>query len=284
MQEKQHSLLSPSSYERWGKCTASVKFIESLGIENNSNIYSEEGTLAHAIASYILIEKHVIGKAVSSDDLVGKTLLEFKALCKEELNLIFFSDDYVITLEMIDFVDEYISYVESFKEPNSSIFIETRVDFSKLLDVKNDNGEAEGFGTLDAAIIRTISESNIEFTELHLFDLKYGKGVIVSADKNSQMMLYALGLLLDLNVYKTGVDRIFLHIVQPRVFNFSTYALGIEELFNFAEEAKLAAREVFSDNPKFRPGKKQCRWCPGKEVCTNKDNPAFTDFFDDLDD
>ena len=45
----------------------------------------------------------------------------------------------------------------------------------------------EGFGTGDCVIVADKA--------LHIIDFKYGQGVLVSAENNPQMMLYALGAL-----------------------------------------------------------------------------------------
>ena len=59
------------------------------------------------------------------------------------------------------------------------LLIEQRLDFSCWVP--------EGFGTGDALIVADDT--------LHIIDLKYGKGILVEADHNPQMMLYALGAL-----------------------------------------------------------------------------------------
>lgn len=49
-----HAKLSPSSAHRWVPCTASVGYIEELGLTSTSSIYADEGTDAHALAVPLL--------------------------------------------------------------------------------------------------------------------------------------------------------------------------------------------------------------------------------------
>ena len=55
---------------------------------------------------------------------------------------------------------------------------------------------------------------------LTVIDFKYGKGVAVSADHNSQMMLYALGAL-ELFDALYDIAEIRMVIFQPRIQNLS---------------------------------------------------------------
>ena len=57
--------------------------------------------------------------------------------------------------------------------------------------------------------------------ELHIIDFKYGQGVLVEAEENPQMMLYALGALrLFDSLY--DITEVSMSIYQPRRENVST--------------------------------------------------------------
>lgn len=63
--------------------------------------------------------------------------------------------------------------------PTLLVLIEQRLDFSCYVP--------DGFGTGDCLIVAD--------KLLHIIDFKYGQGVLVDAEENPQMMLYALGAL-----------------------------------------------------------------------------------------
>lgn len=119
--------------------------------------------------------------------------------------------------EMTDLYVEYcLQLIEKSKETCSDlqILIEQKLDFSDYVP--------EGFGTGDLVVVGTGT--------LHVVDLKYGRGVVVSAEKNPQMMLYALGAL-SLFDMLYDIEKVSMAIVQPRVDNFYTYEISVEELF-----------------------------------------------------
>ena len=140
--------------------------------------------------------------------------------------------------------------------------IEQRVDFSEVIGVEN------SFGTADAIII--------DGDELQVHDLKYGKGVAVSAENNEQLQLYALGALEQFSMlYDFKTVRIFIH--QPRLNSVSEWAVCVDELQGFGELAREAADEVVITTniancdgveslppSSFNPGEKQCRFCKAR--------------------
>ena len=66
---------------------------------------------------------------------------------------------------------------------------------------------------------------------LQIIDYKHGPGVLVSAEKNPQMMCYALGVLeLFDGIY--DINSIQMIIFQPRRENVSTYNISKEELLS----------------------------------------------------
>ena len=81
--------------------------------------------------------------------------------------------------------DTYLYYVSEKIEtirkssPDAAVLVEQRLDFSNYVK--------DGFGTGDLVIVA----DNV----IQVIDFKYGKGVAVSAERNPQMMLYALGAL-----------------------------------------------------------------------------------------
>ena len=150
-----HAILSASSSKRWLNCTPSARLEQNF--PNESSVYAEEGTAAHALGEYKL-RKYL-------HERVRRPTSEFDT---DEMDA------------NTDIYAEYIiSTVERIKEtcPHPLVMVEERLDYSYLVP--------QGFGTGDCVIIADGT--------LYVMDYKNGKGVFVSCDHNPQMMLYALG-------------------------------------------------------------------------------------------
>lgn len=110
-------------------------------------------------------------------------------------------------------------------------------------------------GTLDAAVIR-------EFDSITIFDFKYGKGQIVSAVDNVQMLLYMLGLLRD-----HDVPKLKLVIIQPRTDNqVSTWEVESSYMETFKAEVERRIALTKETNALVAAGS-WCKWCWAKVVC-----------------
>lgn len=197
---------------------------------NETSTYAEEGTAAHDLA------EHKLKKAL-------------KMRSKKPTST-YHSD------EMDEMTDLYVEYclqlIEKSKETCSDlqILIEQKLDFSDYVP--------EGYGTGDLVVVGNGT--------LHVVDLKYGRGVVVSAEKNPQMMLYALGAL-SLFDMLYDIEKVSMAIVQPRVDNFSTYEISVEELFKWAEEElKPKALLASTGGGEFCAGD-HCRFCRAKNQC-----------------
>ena len=104
----------------------------------------------------------------------------------------------------------------------------------------------DGFGTGDFLLVAD--------GELHIVDLKYGKGVAVYADHNPQMMLYALGAL---NLFDCLYDikNITMTFHQPRLESVSSWSITVGELTKWAaEELKLNADFAVKGEGEFHAG------------------------------
>jgi len=201
-----HALLNASSAHRWLTCPPLPR-LENF-FEKEVSEVANEGTDAHRLSEYKL--RKVLGEKVRKPKL--------KYFDKDMDN---YTDDYV------NYIIETIENIKkSTKDP--IVLIEQRLDFSNYVP--------DGFGTGDCIIIAD--------KILHIIDLKYGRGVEVSAEENPQMMLYALGAL---NIYDAlyDIDEVVMTIFQPRKYNISSSEKSVEELRNWAdtilkEKAELA--------------------------------------------
>jgi len=211
-----HARLSASSSAKWLNCPGSIKAEEPY--PNTSGAAAEEGTRAHELAEELL--KH------------GRCSGEY-------------------TKEMLEYVTQYVSYVNELIGEDDYSFIEQKVEYSTYAK--------DGFGTADAVILEGATDI------LHIVDLKYGFNRVSAVD-NTQLMLYALGFLSDYPLL--CVSKIVLHIFQPRIYNISVHAFSVDELEEFGEHVRERAALTLQDSPERIAGKKQCQWCRAKHECT----------------
>ncbi len=242
---KKHAKLSASGSSKWLNCAGSVE-AESK-IPNKQSVYAEEGTLAHELAD-ICLKNYINSCALNNDyksplDRIGETIK-----CESDKKVI----STVVTDEMAKFVQEYIDYVLAHETKNSQLYTEDRVDFSNIVP--------DGFGTMDAAIL------DYDTGICHIFDLKYGQGVPVDAVENTQAQLYALGFYNELKCLDV-IKSFKIHIVQPRIFNYSSWEITLDDLVKFGEYASKKANEALAPNAPRTPGEKQCKWCNARHHC-----------------
>ncbi|MDP4174180.1 MAG: DUF2800 domain-containing protein [Bacteroidota bacterium] len=233
-----HAILSASSASRWLTCPPSARLEQNY--ENKSSEFAAEGTLAHELGELKL--KLALGEITTR-----KFNSEFKKIESQEL----------FTKDMPDYVDIYadtcmekISEAKA-KTPDALFKIEQRLDFSQWVP--------EGFGTGDFVII---ADGTME-----IVDLKYGKGVPVSAIGNKQMRLYALGAITEFE-FLYDIENVKMTIVQPRLPDgISTDEMSVEELLKWAEEfVKPRAELAFKGEGEFCAGD-HCGFCRAKAVC-----------------
>lgn len=149
--------------------------------------------------------------------------------------------------EMIHYIQTYVDYVKGFGGIQE---YEQRVSYEDYVK--------EGFGTADVIIV--------DGDTLRLIDLKYGKGVKVDAEENTQGMLYALGALAEREAFQQ-FDSITICIHQPRLDHISEWELSVADLKKFGRRAKKAAKLCLTDNAARVAGEKQCQWCKAKATC-----------------
>ena len=223
---KKHALLGASSSARWLVCTPSAR-LEAMFPDEQSP-YAAEGTVAHDLAESILRHK-----------LEGKKAPKL--------------DDY--STEMIEAVNRYVDICEEkvnesrARSSDAEAMIEARLDFSRWVP--------DGFGTGDMVIVAD--------GILEVIDLKYGKGVPVSAIENTQMRLYALGAY-DINEFLYDVKSVRMTIVQPRLDSVSTDEMALEELLDWGEEIKPIAQRAFNGEGDCTPCD-YCNFCKARHTC-----------------
>lgn len=228
MTPSDHALLSASGAHRWLNCTPSAR-LESDEPESTSAA-AEQGTAAHALA------EHKLRRALKQ-----RSKRPVSAWIDDEMETL--TDDYVA------FVQEHVSIArETCGDPQ--VLIEQRLDFSHIVP--------GSFGTGDCVIIAEPT--------LQIIDLKYGQGVLVEAERNPQLMLYALGALHTFgDLY--DIERVAVTIYQPRRGNVDTWEIPVTELEHWAEaEVKPKAELAAAGQGEFCPGS-WCQFCKIAPTC-----------------
>lgn len=233
----QHALLSASGAHRWLHCTGSPLLEKEF--PDTTSVYAQEGTLAHELCELKL-------RAYTGEITKRKLTSMKNKLMKSEL----------WQPEMDSTSEAYLDYIKDITMSYTVkpvILTEKRVDFSRYVP--------EGFGTADCLILAGDT--------LHVVDYKHGKGVVVDADHNPQMMLYALGAMSELSlIYR--FKFVHMTIVQPRVNNISEFTMTADELTEWGESVvKPKAEAAISGNGEFEAGD-WCRFCRAKRQCKTR--------------
>ena len=229
-----HAPLSASGSATWLNCPGSVAAQADPELPPEvSSPFAQEGTVAHKLADLCLTAtypaEHYLGEFICADEGITD-------ICVDE--------------EMVNYIKAYVEYVDGLGRHQ---FPETRVDFSPWTIPGQ-------FGTSD--------NITIDDKVMHVVDLKYGKGVQVFAENNTQAMLYGLGSHNDFGWMFPKVTKIQMHIYQPRINHYDDWQITLKKLLEWGNDvAKPAAEATMeSDAPRI-PGEKQCLWCKARPIC-----------------
>lgn len=228
MPPRKHAILSASASHRWLNCTPSARLEQEF--EDRETEAAAEGTAAHALC------EHKLRRALKQQ--TRKPISRFDS---DEMDA--YTDGYV------QFVLETIAEVKQ-TCPDPLVMIEQRLDFSSYVP--------DGFGTGDCIIIADHT--------MHIIDFKFGRGILVEAERNPQMMLYALGAL---GIYEMlyDVDEVALTIYQPRRENISTWTISVADLKAWAEnELKPKAALAYEGRGDYCFGS-WCVFCKASVKC-----------------
>lgn len=246
--DREHALLSPSGSHRWIHCTPSARLEENLPESTSSA--AEEGTVAHELAEYAL-----------SMYLKG----EYLPLLGELPTPKHIAENKYYSSEMDKYVTDYICYVCDLYETQegAEMHIERKFDLTSYVP--------ECFGSCDCDIVGE--------KVLNIIDLKYGKGVQVDAKDNSQLMMYALGVLRSLSPKRQAeIETVRMHIAQVRLGNYSVFEMAARDLTHWGIHVlRPTAEKAWAGQGETKVGS-HCKFCKFKAQCRAQKEALVNEF------
>lgn len=242
IEQKAHAKYSASGSARWMNCPGSLRESEDAPPPRESE-YAKDGTEAHECLEYILKNRVELRAAV-------------EAAAKK-----YKPDQVTHAISAMDWIMRRARELE--RRGNSvDLLCETRVDASSFTC-------ADQFGTLDAAIVQ-------EFGKLIVIDYKYGAGIAVDPEENTQMIYYALGIA---HQYHYNFQSVELVIIQPRAFHESgetirTWECSMDTLMGWAAKFKQAVVDTYAIDAPLKAGS-WCKFCPAALGCTELRDKAI---------
>ncbi|MBY7649796.1 MAG: hypothetical protein C4617_04845 [Candidatus Liberibacter europaeus] len=234
-----HAFISASGSHRWLKCPVAPT-LESK-IPQTTSIYASEGTFAHNFLAYCITQN-----------------CDVESFKDKELT--FEDDTRVVDAEMTSSVQMTLDYTRSF---SGEVLSETEVPLEPFTT------EKDATGTADIII----------FDDNHwiIADFKYGAGVEVQAENNTQLMLYACGTL---HLYADILGKpetITLAIIQPRIRAgdpIKEWKISTVDLLEKAQEFRIKGERALKLKGKrvipldsYGVDENACRFCRAKVRC-----------------
>jgi len=249
--DRAHAVLGASSSDRWMACPGSLRLI-ALAPKEEPKEYAAEGTAAHSLAEMCLTLQMPASAFIYNEITSGQFTFQVDEEMAEAVQV------------YVNLVTQIIARCEA--ERTTLGIQQPLYGFERKFDLSWVH--AGMFGTNDFCALLPQSR------KLIVVDYKHGKGKIVDADDNSQLMYYALGALKDIPA--GSVDEIELIIVQPRaagnpIKRASYSPLWLETVF--VERLREAAKATEAEDAPVVAGK-HCTFCRAKGICPARHNSA----------
>ncbi len=245
-QARAHARLSGSVASIFTKCTAAPSLWE--GRIRKATAFTREGTAAHELADAVLAG----GNALD----VTETVIEGEIV--------------PVTDEMRAAVYCYVAYINGLRGAADWHAIEQRFTMDMLWHP--DEAPEPMFGSADYV--------GVTGTVLDVADLKFGKGIAVSAENNAQLLYYGVGvwlwLLENRPALAAKIKTVRLHIIQPRINDEpSVWTIPLIDMLMWAEEVlKASVDDIVADTTRFKAGS-HCGFCLAKGICPELANEAM---------
>ncbi len=205
---------------------------------------AHEGTLAHTLCEAALLLNNIPWK--------------------EGLNFAVEGSEVLVTNEMLNAVSLYTTLVSTLSDIAQWRIIEKRVYFNWIWG--DDPPNAELFGTSDFACTDGLT--------LYVLDFKYGSGKGVKVEKNTQLLLYALGAYGTLRQERPdladSIESVCLGVVQPRAGGdpVRQWVIPLTELLYWAHAVLKPSIDKILSGVKqpLTPGN-HCYFCNASQQC-----------------
>lgn len=234
-----HAKYAPSGGHRWMKCPASIRHNDTA--PKSSSPYARDGDEAHILFTWA-VSNRVRDAHVALEQLrfpmIYRVDTEEERLASVQVAL-----DYVF-----DLLDNF---------PDAIAYVETLVQFPSRV-TKDAWGRSDVF----------IYVQSMQW--LYVIDYKHGAGIDVEVVDNIQVGMYATSVLEFM--HNPNIGDVTTVIIQPRSFNAEgpircdTKSADYYRTF-FRDTIDHAIAECEKKDAPFKPGKEQCKFCPGKATC-----------------
>lgn len=278
-----HAKISASDASRWMLCSASISYEEMFDLATSKKPLSKDQT---ARLNDLLLR---FGVSFDEARTSGYNRYETSAAAEQGTK----AHDYAQLLLMGEMTEDelpeafrpvlgYVHRCQALaRELGGEPFIELEVP---LFYDRSETGTADYVLVTEGRVV--------------VRDLKYGQGVKVEAEYNSQLAIYAMSVLADLEeegLYTFYPDTIIdIGIDMPRYRGsdndpVTVWQVNYADFKAFTDRIKeahdLAAKED-GTGQQFAPGTKACRWCKLKGFCGAIRNAALADMpsIDDMPD
>lgn len=246
-----HSVLSPSKAARLTRCVGSLAACK--GIEDKPSEYAAEGTAYHEISAVVL----ALGGGSQCADHTGTTIR---------------TDGFAFTIDEENAAHAQ-TYVDAIRRLPGRQYYEVRLDTSAVVGVPGQDGTADAI-TLD-----------FEHDTIHVDDLKFGRGEVVHAFDNEQLLIYGAAALAKFDLeHEWKFLKIAIH--QPRVNHYSEMTYAVDKVEEFVQRIRPVlqhAHRLYENPPEdlkkyLTPSEKACRWCPIKGSCSARTGMMLAQF------
>lgn len=238
----------------WVNCTAAISAIKANAHRlklDKSSTWADEGKGAHELAEKILRTCLLTPTYHPSMKEISRKFIKYDT-------------EYA---ELHHYVDHCLALMDSTTAGN--IFIESIVPL-----------------WYDPSLQGTVDFARVSEDAIVIRDLKWGKGVFVSPERNYQLCIYAYSLAQDLinkGLYSFNDDTVVsLGIIQPRYVGddpVKIWDTTYSELKSICADIYTAAEIVLTDDKsrmEFNPSRGTCQFCHNRPICDARIKHALT--------